>query len=586
MDFKYSEQCDAVKQMLPLFEKDILNETYLDEFYRDFGCNSKEELNIKIDSAIDFNNHTLNRIILHPTEDYYEIEQLYLRYMALSPNEKMHSDAKARKIFGMTNIQIYDFVKDHVVRPEQETDTNKHSVETEIEPSDSLFSNDLPLLTPEELTHKIDEDYSCFTEAEGKIIQAWREEYALLGNGIKSPSYDLHNLQRINILRNAIYENNTNAILQCGWIPGIEFNSENRVKASKIIKEKMEVFNIEEGLLNQDDVYLNYDKWNTIDNNILFITGTAGSGKTTLADRLAKENNAEVIHLDYVSIACIKGSEWINNKKPSVNESVHLLDKEFVNSNPNLKWSNMTESEQEETMQMYLEWLVKRCTDKLYIVEGTHIATNPKFKEKYSNRPLIILGVGQLTSYIRKVSRRIKGFNFNNCKRDLSGIIKIATNIKDISVNDKIISDFRNTMIHEAKSFPVQFDKEGNLILKNIKKLDFEQEYANSHRLLKEYEKTDSYEPMKFELAKMQFFITLLEKRIFKNGKSNSINELKVRARFLNDFKKYLKIISTNEPSFNFTEYYEQTPFNDALIKVDKDTLKYGFKALKYAIKG
>ena len=148
------------------------------------------------------------------------------------------------------------------------------------------------------------------------------------------------------------------------------------------------------------------------------------------------------------------------------------------------------------------------------------------------------------------------------------------------------IKEFNKESITEAKSLPVQFDNDGNLFVKNLKKINFEQEYANSHRLLKEYEKTDSYDPMKFELAKMQFFITLLEKRIFKNGKSNSINELKVRARFLNDFKKYLKIVNTNEPSFNFTEYYEQTPFNDALIKIDKDTLKYGFKALKYAIKG
>ena len=391
MEFKYSEQPDLIKEMLPLFESDILNETFIERFYRDFKCTSDEELRNRIDSAIDFNSHTVDRVVLHPTDDYHEIDQLYLKYMALSPNQKLHSDSKAMNLFGMDNKSIYNFVKEHIVRPEQETDTLKHTIDNDtIETSDSVFTNDLPLLTPEELIHKVDENYSCFTEAEAKVIQAWREEYALLGNGIKVQSYDLHNLQRINILRNAIYENNTDAILQCGWIPGIEFNSENRVKACQIVKEKVKV---------------------------------------------SDSNN-------------------------------------------------------------------------------------------------------------------------------------------------------KNDIVIEAKSFPVQFDKEGNLILKNIKKLDFEQEYANSHRLLKEYEKTDSYDPMKFELAKMQFFITLLEKRIFKNGKSNSINELKVRARFLNDFKKYLKIISTNEPSFNFTEYYEQTPFNDALIKVDKDTLKYGFKALKYAIKG
>ena len=100
-----------------------------------------------------------------------------------------------------------------------------------------------------------------------------------------------------------------------------------------------------------------------------------------------------------------------------------------------------------------------------------------------------------------------------------------------------------------------------------------------------EYDKTKAYEPMKFELAKMQFFITLLEKKIYKQGKDKSKKELVVRARFLNDFKKYLKVITNNENTFNFGQYYEQSPFNDALIKIDNSTLKYGWKALKYMIK-
>ena len=100
-----------------------------------------------------------------------------------------------------------------------------------------------------------------------------------------------------------------------------------------------------------------------------------------------------------------------------------------------------------------------------------------------------------------------------------------------------------------------------------------------------EYDKQESYDPMKFELAKMQFFITLLEKKIYKQGKDKSVKELKVRARFLNDFKKYLKIVVANDKTFNFTEYYERSPFNDAIIQIDKNTLKFGWEALKYLIK-
>ena len=35
------------------------------------------------------------------------------------------------------------------------------------------------------------------------------------------------------------------------------------------------------------------------------------------------------------------------------------------------------------------------------------------------------------------------------------------------------------------------------------------------------------------------------------------VKEIKVRARYLNDFKKYLKIVNANDRNFNFTEYFE-----------------------------
>lgn len=176
-------------------------------------------------------------------------------------------------------------------------------------------------------------------------------------------------------------------------------------------------------------------------------------------------------------------------------------------------------------------------------------------------------------------------------ENNIDGIIQcgwipgIEFNLNNRSKTSNIVKQKITTCITEAKSFPIQFDKDGNLIIKNIKKINYEQEYSNSHRLLIEYDKTKSYEPMKFELAKMQFFITLLEKKIYNKDKKKVEDELKVRARFLNDFKKYLNIIISNEKTFNFAQYYEQSPFNDALIQIDKSTLKYGWKALKYIIK-
>lgn len=601
MEFKYNEQPDLIKEMLPLFENDILNESWLDGIYSDFGYSSKEELDTKIDSAKDFNNNTVDRVVLYPTEDYTEIESLYLKYMALSPNEKLHSDSKAKKIFGKDNKHIYAIVKDRVVKPEEQKDDHKHTVEKEID-NTSIFSNDLPLLTPEELITKIDEDYSCFDEAESKVISVWREEYALLGNGIKTPSYDLHNLQRINILRKAIYENNNNAILQCGWIPGIEFNSENRVKASNIIREKMEISNvidydsIEESVIQEAS---NPKDKKAV--SIVFVAGTSALAKTirkvqgtqfshasiSLDDDLKRIYSYNIRDkFDGFTYESIKGYIEDGVQKMGVytflvsNEVYKNLEKAIEKFNlyiDKTKYSilNLLTIPINIPLDMDMKMVCSEFVDKV-LKAGDLNLTNKKSS---------LVSPKDLINATNNKSNIVQVFYGNPKKFKPKEIEKKIKKLRKSNLPIYEFVEYTDEVITEAKSLPIQFDKDGNLIVKNLRRLNFEQEYANSHRLLMQYDKSNSYDSMKFELAKMQFFITLLEKRIFKNGKENSIDELKVRARFLNDFNKYLKIVMKNEPSFNFSEYFEQSPFNDALIKIDKDTLKYGFKALKYIIK-
>ena len=53
---------------------------------------------------------------------------------------------------------------------------------------------------------------------------------------------------------------------------------------------------------------------------------------------------------------------------------------------------------------------------------------------------------------------------------------------------------------------------------------------------------------------------------------------MKTRARVLNDVKTYLKYISKIDSSFNFTKYYENTPFSDESLKIDNTTLKHSAK--------
>lgn len=130
----------------------------------------------------------------------------------------------------------------------------------------------------------------------------------------------------------------------------------------------------------------------------------------------------------------------------------------------------------------------------------------------------------------------------------------------------------------EVKEFPVQFDKEGNLLIRNLKRINFNAEYAKSHRLLKGYEKSKNVEGMKYELSKLWMMNCLIEDKINPaNGKKSNAtdDDYKARANILNDFKYYMEIVMKIDPDFNFTEYYDNSPFSSATMKINGPTLDF-----------
>ena len=573
---------------------------------KEFGCGSYKELQEKIDSAVEFNIHTLGRVIIYPTQDVNELESLYMKYMALGTDKKASSDNKAQELFGKTNREIYSFIKDNVIKPKQDDTEGTYTKDAENVETDnsepSLFSNDLPILTPDELVNKVNENYSCFNDTDAESIKAWRESYTLLGHGIKEPGYNKKNLERINILRKAIYENNNDAIIQCGWIPGIEFNSENRVKASKLVRDRMDAINYSIAAYNEYCIEEATNSSNKKAVSIVLIQGNSLLGKT---------------------IRTVQGTEFSHASISLDDDLKRIYSFNMRNGNNGLTY---------ESVKAYIEEGVSKIgvytflvSDKVYkqlekILDNFNLYKN---KTKYSvlnlltipfnidldldmkmvcsefvdkllklveidltNKKSSLVSPKDFEESIPKNAKVIEIFNDHPSKFDANKIKAKIQKLKRSNLPVYEFVEYNDEVITEAKSFPIQFDSNGNLIIKNLKKIDFEQEYTNSHRLLMEYDKSNSYEPMKFELAKMQFLITLLEKKIYKQGKDKSVKELKVRARLLNDFKKYLKIVTDNDKTFNFTEYYERSKFNDALIQIDNSTLKFGWDALKYVIKG
>ena len=148
----------------------------------------------------------------------------------------------------------------------------------------------------------------------------------------------------------------------------------------------------------------------------------------------------------------------------------------------------------------------------------------------------------------------------------------------------------------EVKEFPVQFNDDGDLFIRNMRRMDLENEYTKCHRLLVEYEKAGNMEGLKYELAKMWMMIQIVESRMYalpnpNKEKTNDMQRKKygelerLRARQLNDFKYYIQFIQSIDKEWNFEEYYHSTPFSDAVMKINRPTLKAMDKIIKTTLK-
>lgn len=253
---------------------------------------------------------------------------------------------------------------------------------------------------------------------------------------------------------------------------------------------------------------------------------------------------------------------------------------------------------------------------KIDITDKDSALVNPNdFAIKaYTNVKIYKMFEGKVSDYkypkINKIINSLKG-NAKYIKESLINITNESTYISAIceNINDidmlKILDEksellnnvsrnIYNTMIKpyisisilEAKEFPVQFDDDGNLLIKSISKIDFEAEYSKIHKLLINYEKINDIESIKYELSKLWFLNHVLEAKIhdIKFNKEQKNEYYKARAKILNDFNKYLSLVLSKEKSFNFSKYYEDSPFSVAAYKINRSTLKYTGKLLKNII--
>lgn len=154
---------------------------------------------------------------------------------------------------------------------------------------------------------------------------------------------------------------------------------------------------------------------------------------------------------------------------------------------------------------------------------------------------------------------------------------------------DKILKEVSNMLtanaiIIEAKPLPVRFNKTGNLYIDLPR--DLEMEYQESHKLLTAYTE-DNLEGIKHELARLFYINSIIERKIKKMNKADDEYKklIDLRARVLNDYKKYLSVILKAEKEFDFETYMRNSEYYNKTIVVDKHTLKYTGATIKELIK-
>lgn len=209
---------------------------------------------------------------------------------------------------------------------------------------------------------------------------------------------------------------------------------------------------------------------------------------------------------------------------------------------------------------------VKNCLE----LERVTAASDKTIADKMAAKQKEELAI--YTKYNKYVNDKASNKNLNESTNEVENIAN--TLLESIAISPVV----------ETKEFPVQFTDDGDLLIKNYKKMDYNQEYQKSHDMIKTYDKSGSIEGIKYELARLWFINTVLTALVFDNPKIADDERkefMKIRSWVMNDFVTYNKKVAKLEPKFNFSEYYNTTPFSDVYIKINSSTMKFMGNLLK-----
>lgn len=435
----------------------------------------------------------------------------------------------------------------------------------------------------------------------------WFEQYKMLCNGIITQEYldlsidRLRKLQELYLDYDSIIKEGSisrinarkQSILELGHNPEISFNLKIRTRINEMrrveLSSKLESF---EEVIAEDINCRDYltESVHKIKDSVVYVVLTYTG--TTFGKIISKVTNCKYSH---AGISFNSDLSEVYSFNGSTNGFSHESIKKYMSESKEARivvYGIVLPKFKLDTMKTTVETIKKSDYSYSFLTGLTAVLNKPM---KRNNAMICsqfvdsILKSGKI-NILKRDSSVVLPSHFYGTKSKrmiklFEGPMIDYNSIKAASLIGNYIekNPVEESVVLEVKEFPAGFDEDGNLLIKNMKKLDYNLEYSKSHKLLKSYEKSENYYPMAYELSKLWFMNSLLEEKIY-NGKIKPEEKkdlFTIRSKILNDFNRYLPILCEHEKGFNFTHYYNDTPFSDSVYKINHSTIKYSIDLLK-----
>ena len=215
-------------------------------------------------------------------------------------------------------------------------------------------------------------------------------------------------------------------------------------------KAKIDI-NINESILfDNDDIVLNLDKWSaTPGNNILYVTGLSGSGKTTIAHEYAEKYGAKVFSLDWIAGTKHKDDKVLKQVRKELPEYAEAIDCHFQDEKyKDMSWEEINNKYLDPAMLRAID-LIKEDSDTLYAVEGLQLFYNKFPEDFFTDKPLVIKGSSIVTSAIRRLKRNIGGYGKKDIAKEIHYILfNLSKQEKRLN---KFKSKYNESVLQEVK---------------------------------------------------------------------------------------------------------------------------------------